>query len=52
MHPTPGETANGAWSDTAVATMASIAETAELAIDYAAQLDWIRVNDYSKVGAV
>lgn len=39
-----GESANGQWPDTAVATMAAIVETSELAVDHATQLDWIRVN--------
>jgi pyruvate kinase len=42
--PCAGESANGKWPDTAVSTMASIVQTAELALDYGAQLDWIRVN--------
>jgi pyruvate kinase len=37
-----GETANGAFPDKAVATMAAIAKQAELGIDYAAQFDFLR----------
>jgi pyruvate kinase len=37
-----GETANGKFPDTAVRTMAAIAENAELAVDAAYQFDHIR----------
>ncbi|KAF5842973.1 pyruvate kinase [Dunaliella salina] len=37
-----GETANGEFADTAVATMAAIVSTAEIGVDYYSQLSFIR----------
>lgn len=39
-----GESANGSWPDTAVSTMASIVETAELALDYAVSCTSLHIN--------
>eukprot|EP00195_Chlamydomonas_chlamydogama_P007138 CAMPEP_0202895824 /NCGR_PEP_ID=MMETSP1392-20130828/4951_1 /ASSEMBLY_ACC=CAM_ASM_000868 /TAXON_ID=225041 /ORGANISM="Chlamydomonas chlamydogama, Strain SAG 11-48b" /LENGTH=1605 /DNA_ID=CAMNT_0049580967 /DNA_START=110 /DNA_END=4924 /DNA_ORIENTATION=+ len=47
-----GETANGAYPALAVATMAKILESAELAVDYGYQYDWIRAQLNSKQGPV